>query len=173
MSAQIMTGEYRILCVCTGNICRSPTAEGVLRHRFEGAGLGKRVNIDSAGTHGYHIGEPPDARSAQTARRRGYNLAGQRARQIRRQDFQEFDLILAMDQGHLRQMLAVMPKQPRAELALMMSFARDLQQQDVPDPYYGEADGFERVLDLIEAAAEGVLSHVVAVLEGQGDDNEE
>ena len=159
---------YRILCVCTGNICRSPTAEGVLRAKFEAAGLEGQVEIDSAGTHGYHIGDPPDPRSQAAALERGYDLSDQRARRVAASDHDRFDLILAMDGGHLAALEAQSPGNARAKCRMMMSFAssngsavgsaQGPQAPDVPDPYYGATDGFGLVLDMIEEAADGLVA---------------
>jgi protein-tyrosine phosphatase len=150
----------KILFVCTGNICRSPTAEGVFRVLVERAGLAELVTVDSAGTTAYHVGDPPDRRTAATALRRGFSLDGQSARQVRRSDFDEFDLILAMDRGHHRELARLCPTGHEARLHLFLSFAPGCGLQDVPDPYYGGPDGFEIVLDLIEAGAEGLLEYV-------------
>lgn len=160
---------FRILCVCTGNICRSPTAEAVLRQKFALAGLEGQVEIDSAGTHGYHIGDRPDPRSQRAGEARGYNFHGQRARQLQPQDYDDFDLILAMDRGHLAIMQHQKPATSRAELILIGAFSPPEHQHtnqpaDVPDPYYGSADGFNEVLDLIEAAADGVVADVASRL---------
>lgn len=146
-----------MLFVCTGNICRSPTAEGVFRAAAERQQL--RVHVDSAGTHGYHVGEPPDRRATEHARRRGYDLTGSRARQLVRRDFEEFDLVLAMDRGHLRFMERICAPQFRHKLKLFLDFA-GLNDADVPDPYYGGSDEFEQVLDMAEAASGGLLDHV-------------
>ncbi len=143
-----------VLFVCTGNICRSPTAEGVFRSLVEREGLSGRVRVDSAGTHGYHVGDAPDERSQGAAKRRGYDLSAQRARQISRDDCEYFDYVLVMDEAN-RQI--VEPQCPRAQKFL--SYAQ-VDEADVPDPYYGGGGGFERVLDLIEAASEGLLAHV-------------
>jgi protein-tyrosine phosphatase len=132
----------RVLFVCTGNICRSPTAEGVLRHLSRE--LGVEVHVESAGTHDYHVGKPPDERALRHARERGYDLSAQRARQVQMRDFEEFDLILAMDSGHLQSLRGMASARHHAKIRL---FAADA---DVPDPYYGGAAGFERVLDLVE-----------------------
>jgi protein-tyrosine phosphatase len=144
--------ERRILFVCTGNICRSPTAEGVLRHlaRLESMEL----HIESAGLGDWHIGQPPDERSQHHARKRGYDLSTQRARQVTVRDFEEFDMILAMDRGHLRALQKMAPPQHHAKIRL---FATD---RDVPDPYYGGADGFEKVLDLVEAQCRRLLAEL-------------
>ena len=152
--------KYSVLMVCTGNICRSPTAEGVLRQRVEQAGLADRVHIDSAGTHDYHVGSPPDERSSHHASLRGYDLTAQRARQVRAADFERFDLILAMDNGHMELLQEDCPPRHRHKLRRMMDFAPPGLADEVADPYYGGKDGFERVLDHIEAASDGVLRHI-------------
>lgn len=145
-----------VLFVCTGNICRSPTAHGVLLHMVRAAGLAERIRVGSAGTHGYHVGEPPDARAQAHALRRGYDLSALRARQIARADFDAYDRVLAMDRGHL----AILRRQAPAGyggLQLFMDYAPPALGPDVPDPYYGGAAGFEQVLDMIERAAAGLL----------------
>ena len=144
----------RILIVCTGNICRSPTAEGVLRHRAGERGLAERVQVRSAGTHDYHVGEAPDGRSIDHASRRGYDLSEQRAQRIRREHFAEYDYILAMDRGHLDILRQIAPATARAQLGLFLDESARWKGQDVPDPYYGGAEGFEEVLDMVEEAAE-------------------
>jgi protein-tyrosine phosphatase len=146
-----------VLFVCTGNICRSPTADGVLRRLVKDAGLEARVRVDSAGTHDYHVGEPPDERAQQHARRRSYDLGALRARQVLAGDFEAFDLILAMDRGHLRILRRLAPPEHRHKLRLFMEFASAREVDEVPDPYYGGAAGFERVLDMVEDAARGIL----------------
>ncbi|MBY0432416.1 MAG: low molecular weight phosphotyrosine protein phosphatase [Rhodospirillales bacterium] len=150
----------KILFVCTGNICRSPTAEGVFRHLVAREGLSDRIRTDSAGTHDYHVGEPPDYRSCAVARRRGFPIDDLRARQVGREDFAAFDLLLAMDRGHQRFLERLCPPEAEARLRLFLSFAPDLGLSDVPDPYYGGPDGFERVLDMIETASAGLLAHI-------------
>ena len=153
-----------VLMVCTGNICRSPTAEGVLRHRLRQAGLEGQVHVDSAGTHDYHVGSPPDERSCHHALRRGYDLAELRARQIEALDFERFDLILAMDRGHLDLLEEDCPPGHRHKLKLFMEFGPPGLPSEVADPYYGGRTGFESVLDQIEAACDGLLAHLHARL---------
>ncbi len=153
--------KKRVLFVCTGNICRSPTAEGVFRRAVEAAGLAGVIETDSAGTHGYHIGAAPDPRSIAAARGRGVDLSGLRARKVTAGDFDCFDLILAMDEGHHRHLKAMYPPGARAKLALFLDFHPSPSGRDVPDPYYGNAAGFEDVLDLIEAAMPQLLNKVV------------
>ena len=134
--------------VCLGNICRSPTAEAVLRHKLHSAGLGGRVEVDSAGTGSWHIGSTPDARSQRHAARRGYDLSALRARQVSEDDFHRFDLILAMDHDNVADLQRLAPEGPvRAQVRLFAEVA-------VPDPYAGGPDGFERVLDLVEASSD-------------------
>jgi protein-tyrosine phosphatase len=152
--------DYAVLFVCTGNICRSPTAHGVLLQQLERAGLAARVLVDSAGTHGYHRGEPPDERSQEHAARRGYDLSALSARQVSAEDFEVYDLILAMDGGHLELLEQRCPPQQRHKLRRFTTYCRRLQGQDVPDPYYGGARGFEDVLDLVEDGCTGLLQHV-------------
>jgi protein-tyrosine phosphatase len=154
----------RVLFVCTGNICRSPTAEGVLRKLVADAGLADRIAVASAGTHGYHVGEAPDARAQAHARRRGYDLSRQRARRFAREDFHAFDLILAMDREHQAMLARLAPPSSEEKLRMMLEFARGAAGDEVPDPYYGGPDGFELVLDLIEDAAAGLLDHLKAEL---------
>ena len=154
------TDQYKILFCCMGNICRSPSAEGVFRAAVDEAGLSGRVIIDSAGTHGYHVGEPPDTRSQRHAARRGYDLSRQRARQVEDADFARFDLIVAMDHDNLALLRAQCPSSHAHKLRLMMDFAPAAGIDVVPDPYYGGASGFERVLDLLEQASSGLLVEV-------------
>ncbi len=149
----------RVLFVCMGNICRSPTAHGVFAALVDAAGLGDRIEVDSAGTHGYHVGAPPDPRSQQAARARGVDLAGLRARRFEANDFIDFDYVLAMDRGNLADMLALRPDEARARVHLMLEFAADAGRDEVPDPYFGDA-GFDRVYDLIESAAQGLLASI-------------
>lgn len=150
----------RVLFVCMGNICRSPLAEGVFQRCVAEAGLSERIASDSAGTHGYHIGEPPDVRAQKAAQRRGYDISGLRARQVTRQDFGEFDYVLAMDETNRRLLARLCPEREAYKLKLFMEFHADPAAREVPDPYYGGEQGFETVLDLVEEAARGLLSHL-------------
>src|SRR3954468_11359171 len=147
----------RILFVCLGNICRSPTAEGVVRTVAARQYPRLGIKVDSAGTANYHVGEPPDRRSAAAARRRGYDLSSHRARQVVAQDFAEFDYILAMDAANLAELGRLAQARTRARLALFLEFAPEAGCQEVPDPYYGGVTDFERVLELCEAGAKGLL----------------
>jgi len=149
----------KVLFVCLGNICRSPTAEGVLRHKLRGAGLEGRVQVDSAGTGDWHVGKAPDSRTRQAAQRRGYDLSALRARQVEVADFQRFDLILAMDQSNLRNLQSLRPADAHADLDLYLR-RYELALDEVPDPYYGGEDGFEQVLDLIEQASDALLMEI-------------
>jgi protein-tyrosine phosphatase len=142
----------RILFVCTGNICRSPTAEGVLRHLAKQAGV--EVHVESAGTGDWHVGHPPDARAQHHARGRGYDLSAQRARQVAPRDFEAFDLIVAMDRGHLAILQGQCPHSHLAKLRLLVPG------RDVPDPYHGGDEGFKRVLDMVEAACATLLGEL-------------
>lgn len=154
--------KLALLFVCTGNICRSPSADGVMRHKVHAAGLSAQIDVDSAGTQDYHTGEAPDARAIAHARRRGYDLSGLRARRICDRDFEQFDLILAMDRSHYSILERRCPEHLRHKLHLFMSFSGKNQHIEVPDPYYGGADGFEEVLDLIEAGCEGLLERIAS-----------
>lgn len=151
----------RILFVCMGNICRSPTAEGVFRRLVAERVPGVEIDVDSAGTHDYHVGDPPDPRSIAAAARRGVDLRQLRARLIRDEDFERFDLIIAMDRLNRETLLERSPAPFRERIRLFMEFAGDREVEDVPDPYYGGAPGFERVLDLAEEAAAGLLDEVL------------
>lgn len=149
--------KYKVLFVCMGNICRSPTAEGVFRGHVSAAGWSDRIDIDSAGTHDYHVGASPDRRAMQAALQRGYDLDALRGRQVALQDFQEFDYILAMDKENLANLKRICPPQHQHKLSLFMAFSRQFRQQEVPDPYYGGGQGFETVLDMAEDASAGLL----------------
>lgn len=147
----------RVLMVCSGNICRSPTAEGVLRAKLLAAGLGGRIEVASAGTQGLHAGEPPDARAIAAARMRGYDIGALRARRVLPADFLSFDRMLAMDEGHARWLQRMAPTPARARVELLMQHARRFRDEAVvPDPYYGSERDFERMLDLVEDACAGL-----------------
>ncbi len=150
----------RILVVCSGNICRSPTAEGVLRQALDGAGVA--AHVESAGTNGYHIGDGADPRAVAAASRRGVDISDHAARQVRKDDFKSFDLILACDNGHLSSLERLRPKKAAARLEMLMSFAADSAVGEVPDPYYGDERDFEFALDLIETAAAGLADTLKA-----------
>ena len=145
--------KVSVLMVCTGNICRSPTAEGVLRELAAKRGLSQQVQVRSAGTHDYHVGERPDPRALKHAEKRGYDLSRQRAMHVKEQHFREFDYILAMDQEHLRLLTRMAPEDAKARIALFTEPSARWKGQDVPDPYYGGVEGFERVLDMVEETA--------------------
>lgn len=149
---------FRVLFVCTGNICRSPTAEGVFRSQAAAAGLSARIITDSAGTHSYHIGEQPDPRSQSAALARGIDLSDLRARKVKASDFHNFDLILAMDSGHLDSLQRMVPAGSTARVALFLDYADGHAGKDVPDPYYGGPQGFDEVLDLCEQGGAGILA---------------
>lgn len=148
-----------ILFVCLGNICRSPTAEGVMRQRMEQAGLAAQVALDSAGTAAWHQGKPVDPRTRLAAQRRGYDLSLLRGRQVVVEDFHRFELILAMDANNLRDLQAMCPAHAPAEVDLYLR-RYGLQPHEVPDPYYGGEEGFEQVLDLLEEAADRLLADI-------------
>jgi protein-tyrosine phosphatase len=152
----------RILFVCMGNICRSPTAEGVMRRLVAEAGLADRVEIDSAGIGDWHVGRPPDERATEAARLRGLALAGT-ARQVRPDDFERFELLIAMDRANARALLGWAPDEESAEkVRLLREFDPSATDLDVPDPYYGGDHGFETVLDMVEAACRGLLDELRA-----------
>ncbi|WP_374426207.1 low molecular weight protein-tyrosine-phosphatase [Ideonella dechloratans] len=150
----------RVLFVCTGNICRSPTGEAVLRQQVAERGWRDRIEVDSAGVADYHVGEPPDPRSQAHAARRGLDLSRLRARQVEMADFSQFDWLLALDRGHLAALRAQCPPALRSRVRLLMDFAPDHPLREVPDPYYGGAQGFEQVLDMIELACRGFLDRL-------------
>jgi len=150
----------KVLFVCMGNICRSPTAQGVFEALVAGSSLAEQILVDSAGTHAYHIGEPPDARASEAALRRGVDLSPQKARRVTPEDFVEFDYVLAMDRSNYEDLSALCEAGYLPKLRLFLEYAPDLKLYEVPDPYYGGATGFERVLDLIEEAAQGLLADI-------------
>lgn len=152
----------RVLFVCSGNICRSPTAEGIARHLISTSGLESLIEVDSAGIQGYHAGEAPDPRTRKIAAQRGYDLSTIRARKLEAEDYQRFDLLLAMDRGHLEQMMKNCPEVYRIKLRLFLEFAEEALEREVPDPYYGGPNGFEFVLDLCEQGVDGLLKQLVA-----------
>jgi protein-tyrosine phosphatase len=152
----------RILFVCMGNICRSPTAEGVFRKLVQERAPHLQVEIDSAGTHAYHVGEPPDRRAIAAAARRGIDLSGLRARMVDEADFEGFDLLVAMDQLNREVLLDRSPDEYRERVRLMLEFAPSVDVDDVPDPYYGGPVGFEHVLDLVEEASKGLIDELLA-----------
>ncbi len=154
--------KAKVLFVCMGNICRSPTAEAVFRHYVEMEGLADVIHIDSAGTHDYHIGEPPDSRTQRAAMQRGYDMSALRGRQVEASDFVRFDYVLAMDEANLSILENLRPNDAKGHLGLFLEFAERYNAREVPDPYFGGADGFEHVLDLVEDAAYGLLRHINA-----------
>lgn len=149
-----------VLFVCLGNICRSPTAEGIFRERAARAGMADRIVVASAGTGDWHVGEPPDRRAIAQAAKRGYDLRKLRARQVCEDDFQRFGWILAMDRANLRELASMRPPDHDGHLGLFLDLAPGLGAREVPDPYYGGTDGFEHVLDLIEAASDSLLEKI-------------
>lgn len=155
-----------MLMVCMGNICRSPMAEGIFRREIRNAGLQEKVAIDSAGTHSYHIGEPPDSRAQSAIRRRGVDISGLRGRQVADADFDRFDYILAMDEGNLDILKRNAPAHTHGKIHLLLSFSSKYPDQEVPDPYYGGTSGFEENLDMIEDAVRGVIEEIQERLNG-------
>jgi protein-tyrosine phosphatase len=143
-----------------GNICRSPTAEGVFSSLVEREGLSDLIEVDSAGTHAYHVGEPPDQRAQETAQRRGVDLRFQRARRARSEDFVEYDYIVAMDQDNYHHLFAICPDGLEDKIHLLMDYAPEFRTREVPDPYYGGTSGFERVFDMVEMASTALLAEV-------------
>ena len=149
-----------VLFVCMGNICRSPTAEAVFRHKVKAAGLDDRIRIDSAGTGAWHVGNPPDSRAQATARQRGISMAGQEARKVQVGDFDRFDYVLAMDRDNLSDLRGLAQPRHHGKVFLFLDFASQVSESEVPDPYYGGPQGFEHVFDLVDAAAEGLLTEI-------------
>ena len=150
----------RVLFICMGNICRSPTAEGVFRKLVQERAPHLPVEIDSAGTHAYHVDAPPDARSQAAALRRGIDLSNLRGRRATRADIEQYEYILAMDRENLSNLQAICPPGLEYKLGLFLEYAPDRPEREVPDPYYGGEHGFERVLDMIEEASHGLLAHL-------------
>jgi protein-tyrosine phosphatase len=159
-SASAPDRPFEVLFVCLGNICRSPTAHGVFEALVRAEGLEKRIHVRSGGTGSWHVGEPPDARARLHARRRGYEIGHLRAAQVSRRDFARADLILAMDRANLGAIREQCAAGDAGKARLFLDFLPELPIREVPDPYYGEADGFERVLDLVEAASRSLLSYL-------------
>lgn len=154
--------KISVVFVCMGNICRSPTAEGVFRHVVNQKNMSDVISIDSAGTHAYHIGESPDPRSQSTAKSQGVDLSSQRARQIDSNDFERFDYVIAMDNANFENLKLVSDDNAQlSRLHLFMSFAKGWDNSEVPDPYYGEGNGFERVFNMVQSASEGLLAHII------------
>lgn len=149
-----------VLFVCMGNICRSPTAQGVFRKLLQAEGIEDIIGSDSAGTHAYHVGEPPDRRARETALRRGIDLSDLRARRVEPEDFSRFEYVLAMDQDNYHSLSGICPPGSERKLMLFMDFAPHLRTREVPDPYYGGESGFERVFDMVDAASAGLLADI-------------
>lgn len=155
-----MSNRISVIFICMGNICRSPTAEAVFRHYVQNAGLAGQIMIDSAGTIDFHAGKAPDLRAQRAAQRRGYDMSGLRGRQVEDGDFYRFDYVLAMDRDNLAFLQRLAPLDSETKMQLFLEYARNHTEREVPDPYYGGSDGFERVLDMVEDAAEGLLQHI-------------
>ncbi len=154
------TNKVRVLFVCMGNICRSPTAQGIFRNLVQEAGLEEFIEVDSAGTHAYHLGKAPDERARETAQRRGLALSDLRARQVSPEDFERFDYILAMDEDNYYSLSLICPLEHQEKLELLMEYAPHWGEREVPDPYYGGEQGFEQVFDMVEAACQGLLEEI-------------
>lgn len=157
MSERKKKSKPRVLFVCMGNICRSPTAEGMFRKILADEGLADAIEVDSAGTHDYHIGEEPDRRTLAAAAKRGIDISWRRGRQVAQRDFEHFDLVLAMDRDNHRALVALAGEKADGKLHLFLDFAPEAGRKEVPDPYFGGPEGFEHVLDLVEAGGRGVL----------------
>jgi protein-tyrosine phosphatase len=151
----------KILFVCMGNICRSPTAEGVLRHVAQARGLGADINVDSAGTIGFHAGQPLDKRAVLHAAKRGYDLTQIRAREVNQPDYEAFDYLLAMDKQNIAWLKKQIPNEYAHKLQLFLNFSEKYKGRDVPDPYYGNAQGFDTVLDMVEDGVDGLIEHLL------------
>jgi len=150
----------KVLFVCMGNICRSPAAHGIFRHLAEQQPDGITIETDSAGTHAYHVGESPDKRAVKTAQNRGININDLRARRVEKKDFEIFDYVMAMDRDNLHNMEAICPAEYRHKIQLFLDYATDFKEQEVPDPYYGGPQGFEKVMNMVEVASEGLLEEI-------------
>jgi protein-tyrosine phosphatase len=150
----------KVLFICMGNMCRSPLAEGVFSSLVESNNLGHTISTDSAGTHFYHVGEPPDPRSQLVAQKYSVDISGQRCRQVTQEDFRVFDYILAMDNQNIRQLQNIQPENARATVSLFLTYAENRETLEVPDPYFGGNDGFEHVYALVKKASEGLLQHI-------------
>ncbi len=153
--------KTKVLFVCLGNICRSPMAEGSFRTTVQNAGLSDHFEIDSAGTSGWHIGEPPDHRATQTAMTRGIDLSKQRSRKVKQADFSEYDYIIAMDRDNYASLMGTSSQGTQSKVRMFLEFAPKVHETEVPDPYYGGQNGFDHVLDLVQAASEGLLKHIM------------
>lgn len=152
--------KVAVVFVCMGNICRSPTAEAVFRLYVARAGMAEQIAIDSAGTHDYHVGSAPDSRTQRAAEQRGFDMSDLRGRQVQAADFSRFDYVLAMDKANLAILNRIMPKDSPTQAHLLLEYAHHHTEREVPDPYYGGEEGFERVLDMVEDAAAGLLQHI-------------
>ena len=157
-----VSANDRVLFICMGNICRSPTAEGVFRKLAMKSGLSGNLEIESAGTHGYHAGQPPDPRAIAHAAKRGYDLRALRAREVVASDFARFDYLIAMDKNNVRQLKAICPEYLAAKIELLLNYAPASRTTEVPDPYEGKPKDFELVLDLIEQGCQGLVDHMIA-----------
>lgn len=163
-----MAPKLSVLMVCTGNICRSPAADGMLKARLAEAGLGVRVHVDGCGTHGYHTGDPPDPRMIRAARRRGLDLSDLRARPLEASDFSDFDLLIAMDRGHLRILKGKAPRDAHGTVTLFSRYLPDAPEADVPDPYYDDDHAFETTLDMLEQGMDRLVTHIETLLRDPG-----
>ena len=159
-AAERTMAEVSVLFICTGNICRSPTAQGVFEYKLAEVGLDARVYVDSAGTHGFHIGSHPDQRAQRAASRRGFDLSSQRSRCVAVDDFASFDYVIGMDYDNMHALREICPQEFSDKLSLFMAFVPQAAIEEVPDPYHGGSHGFEQVLDLVEKASDALLAHV-------------